>query len=137
MINDVIDILLISFFINLVINLCYKYLSDQTKIKAIKDHVKELKKKMKTASDDEKKEILNQIFLENSKIMKMNMKPLIISLFLVFLILGVLYSHYQSAVVSSPFPLPFIGRDLGWFWWYFISSIPIIILLRRVMGINV
>ena len=138
LINSLIDILLISVFINFIINVSYKYLSDQKEIKRLKDETKELNKKMKETKDKtERSEIMSKIMSENNKIMKMNMKPMMVSLLVVFFILGWLFSSYKTAVIMSPFALPFIGANLGWFWWYFISSIPIIIIMRKVMGINV
>lgn len=42
----------------------------------------------------------------------------------------------QSVVVQLPTTLPFVGDDLGWLAWYFIASIPLMIIIRKLMGIN-
>ena len=40
-------------------------------------------------------------------------------------------------VTLFPFSLPFIGDDAGWVLWYLMCSIPLMIVIRKLMGIKV
>ena len=40
-------------------------------------------------------------------------------------------------VVSLPIRLPVFGYNLGWLGWYFLVSIPLVILIRKLMKIYV
>ena len=40
-------------------------------------------------------------------------------------------------VAMSPVTIPFIGRELGWIWIYIIFSIPMTILIKKLMGVKI
>lgn len=42
---------------------------------------------------------------------------------------------FGRIIALLPIPLPLFGDDLGWLGWYFIFSIPIIILIRKILKI--
>ncbi len=42
----------------------------------------------------------------------------------------------QRVIAYLPVSLPIFGNDLGWLGWYFIASIPLMVIIRKVMGIN-
>ncbi len=44
---------------------------------------------------------------------------------------------FSPVIAMLPFPLPFVGTTLGWFGWYLIVSIPMAMLIRRLMKIYV
>lgn len=44
---------------------------------------------------------------------------------------------FQKIVALLPASLPFFGDDFGWLAWYFIVSIPFMIIIRKLMGIKI
>ena len=40
-------------------------------------------------------------------------------------------------VILSPVTLPFIGRELGWIWLYVMLSIPLTIVIKKLMGVKI
>jgi uncharacterized membrane protein (DUF106 family) len=42
------------------------------------------------------------------------------------------YKEVQVAVL--PFTLPWIGSNLGWLGWYFLISLAISLVVRKIMG---
>ncbi len=40
-------------------------------------------------------------------------------------------------VVLSPVALPFIGKELGWIWLYVMLSIPLTIIIKKLMGVRI
>ena len=43
--------------------------------------------------------------------------------------------HFDMLVAETPFPIPFIGRFISWFWWYIIIAIPATMTFRKLMGV--
>src|SRR3989344_4784993 len=106
--NPVIAITLFSVLVLIVINLCYKFLANQSDAKAIKERQKELSKKMKEeqkkGNTDEAKKIMGQVMQENSRLMRLTMKPMIVSFIVVMIFLpsmGNFYSDYQVALNNN------------------------------------
>jgi len=188
----------------IVINVFYRILINQRDAKQLKENVKELNKKMKEeqkAGNTEKvKEIMSDVMKENSRLMRMTMKPMIVSFVIVIVFLPWLAGVYgdmtvatvngtgnltimnrtylveenqnsikinelninctlpcekaienfdwrikkesgnikfSRAVVRMPFELPVFGYYLGWLGWYILVSIPVMIITRKLMKINV
>jgi len=42
----------------------------------------------------------------------------------------------QRVVVMLPIEVPIVGDDMGWLAWYFVISIPAMVIIRKMMGIN-
>jgi uncharacterized membrane protein (DUF106 family) len=80
---------------------------------------------------------LSELMKINSEYMKFSLKPMIISLFLVLLILPVLRGSYEGKIVATiPGMLPLVGGiQLSWYWWYFISTLIVGIILKKITGI--
>ena len=86
-----------------IINLCYRFLMNQKEAKAIKERTKELNSQMKIAQKAGEKEKVSQLMSdmlkENNRLMKMSLKPMLVSMVLVILILpslGVTYSDVAA-----------------------------------------
>ena len=140
--TPVISVILIAFLALLIINVCNKLLVNQTKAKEIKQNIKEINKRMKLeqkkGNTGKVSEIMSETMKENSKLMRMQMKPLIVSMLIIILFLSSLSSQYVNVTIALlPFPLPFLGTSLGWFSWYLLVSIPIALLLRKLLKIAV
>jgi uncharacterized membrane protein (DUF106 family) len=43
---------------------------------------------------------------------------------------------FNDVVITSPVNIPIIGKELGWIWWYIILSIPLSILIKKLMGVK-
>lgn len=196
------SVILISLVILFIINIFYKILIKQHEAKKIKENINELNKKMREAQKKSDKDAVNKLFREimseNNKIMKMSLKPMLISFLIVILILPFLSSTYsdRTAIISDgkgnvtlegnlyqvqknestltvgnttcqlpcrekiegsywqilpegnnvkfarivvilPYSLPFIQDKLGWLGWYILASIPLMIIIRKLLKIYV
>ena len=106
--NPIISITIFSVIVLFMINLCYKFLANQNEVKAIKERQKELNKKMKEeqkkGNSDEAKKIMGQVMQENSRLMRLTMKPMIVSFIVVLVFLpslGNFYGDYNVALQNS------------------------------------
>jgi uncharacterized membrane protein (DUF106 family) len=72
----------------------------------------------------------------SQKMFNKNMKPMIVSAAVFFLVLGGLGTTYEGLVVLLPFGIPLFGMDMGWFWWYVISTVPFSFALRKIIGFD-
>jgi uncharacterized membrane protein (DUF106 family) len=64
----------------------------------------------------------------------------IIPFYVVWIVLNGFFSHACGAapcvVAFSPIPIPFVGTDISFFYWYLICSFTISLPLSRAFGIN-
>jgi len=196
----------------IIINLCYKFLVNQEEAKKIKERVKEINEEMKKYQKENNmekvKELMNQSMAESSKLTKMSMKPMLISLLIVIIFLpglnniyvkatplnnntgnvtidgelftvqinsnemnissvngsfnceinkkcvlnhnnGIWYINYRSpgfmsqerveferVVLFLPYNFPWIENDLGWLGYYIFVSIPLTIIIRKLLKIE-
>lgn len=210
--HPTIFVFLYSILVLIVINLFSKFFVNQSTAKAIKDNIKELQKKSteerKAGNNEKSNQLMKDMMSENSKLMKMNMKPLLFSMGFVLVFLAILSSVYvqqydlgkqsmidgvpviaektdsmirltagnetvqfnqssqarmeiagierviavknqggflsqpgeklsiETVVVKTPVPLPYFGDKFGWLGWYIICSIPLTIVLRKLMKIH-
>ncbi len=91
-------VLIFSAVILVIINVFYKILINQRAAKAIKDRQKELSKKMqderKAGHTDKMNALMKESLQENSKLMRMTLKPMIVSFIVVIIFLPWLQSVY-------------------------------------------
>ncbi|MCX6816009.1 MAG: hypothetical protein NT120_04115, partial [Candidatus Aenigmarchaeota archaeon] len=45
--------------------------------------------------------------------------------------------HFVRIAAMLPVSLPFVGNTLGWLGWYILASIPLVILIRKLLKIYV
>ncbi|MEM7819654.1 MAG: EMC3/TMCO1 family protein [Candidatus Aenigmatarchaeota archaeon] len=201
--NPILSITIFATIIIIIINIFYKILINQNEAKQIKDNIKEMNKKMKEEQKAGNKEKVNQlmkeIMTENSKIMRMTMKPMLISFIIVIIFLPWLATVYGDKIIAAdsnmslsigdktypiekyenkikiselsidcnmpcvqkienyywkiyqenenikfarisarlPIVLPIFGAYLGWLGWYILVSIPIMMIIRKLMKIYV
>ena len=193
------SVFIFSIIILVVINIFYKILVNQNDAKMTKERTKEISRQMKEAQKagdkDKSKKLMSDLMSENSKMMRMTMKPMIVSLVVVIVLLPSLATFYGDKIVSisdnkgsavldgttyqveksdgmvkvgetscsipctmeigdsykvtqegsniklaqivavAPFSIPFLGDSFGWLGWYIISSIPLVIIIRKTMKI--
>ena len=199
-------VLIFSGIILFIINIFYKILINQKAAKAIKDRQKELSKKMqeerKAGNTDKMNSLMKESLGENSKLMRMTMKPMIVSFVVVIIFLPWLHTIYGDVaapvqnntgavalmgvnhtfslagndvsvpgaaeykgqcdgkclsvdnrgyevrqegngvifapiVATMPYALPLLGYTVGWLGWYILVSIPLVIIIRKLMKIYV
>ena len=98
--NPVISVTLFSIIILIFINMFYKILINQNDAKQIKEKTKELNKQMKEAqkagNKDESSRLLSEAMKENSRLMRMTMKPMIVSFIIIIVMLPWLSGNYET-----------------------------------------
>jgi uncharacterized membrane protein (DUF106 family) len=101
--DPTIEITIYSIIIIIVINVFYKILIKQDEAKNIKDRQKqmrdEMKKYQKEGNTEKTKQLMGEMMSENSKLMKMTMKPMIISFAIVIIILPMINGVYGDKMV--------------------------------------
>lgn len=98
------SVLIFSIIILFVINIFYKILINQNDAKATKQRTKDISKQMKDAQKagdtDKSKKLMGELLRENNKMMRMTMKPMIVSLVVVIILLPSLATFYGDKPVS-------------------------------------
>jgi len=101
--DPTIEVTIYSIIIIIVINVFYKILIKQNEAKNIKDRQKqmrdEMKKYQKEGNTEKTKQIMKEMMSENSKLMRMTMKPMIISFAIVMIILPMINGVYGDKLV--------------------------------------
>ncbi len=140
--SPIVFVSIYSAAILVLINIFYRILVNQTKAKEAKDTIAELSKKMKenqkSGNKEEASKAMSRMMQEQGALMRMSMKPMIVSLVIVIIFLPVLSGLYNGITVASlPLPLPMVNQSVGWLGWYIIFSIPAAIVIRKLMKISV
>jgi uncharacterized membrane protein (DUF106 family) len=112
-------ILIISFLISLVISFIYKWTTDQTQMKSLKDEIKKNQEEMKKHKKDPEKmlKIQKKMMDANWKYMGMSIKPTLYTFLPIILIFGWLNAHFaylplepnEPFVVSVTMARGFVG----------------------------
>ena len=96
-------VLIFSIIILIVINIFYKILINQNDAKQIKQRTKDISKEMKEAQKAgdtaRSKKLMSEMLTENNRMMKMTMKPMIVSLIVVIILLPSLATFYSDKMV--------------------------------------
>lgn len=131
--------LIVAVVVTFLSTIPYRFLTDQAKVREIKEKQKELQKKVKEVPKENTEEAgkLSKEVLElTNKQMMMNMKPMFVTLGLVILILPWMSGAFVGQIALLPFSLPFFGNDFGWLAWYFFISLPFTTLFRKLLGVE-
>jgi uncharacterized membrane protein (DUF106 family) len=134
-----IEELLFSAAITFIITLIYKFLANQNEMRQLKANVKEKQAKIKElqkTNPQEANKMLNEVMALSSKQMRMNMKPMLLTLVVVGITLPWLGQAFPGTVVKLPFTLPYFEDDFGWLAWYIIVSIPFGIYFRKLLKVE-
>jgi uncharacterized membrane protein (DUF106 family) len=131
--------LMASAAITLAITVIYRFLANQNEMKVLKAAMKEKQariKELQKTNPTEANKLLNEVMELSNKQMKINMKPMLMTL----LVIGVAFPWFGKLfpgnIVQLPFAIPFIGSALTWFWWYVIVSIPLGIAFRKLLRVE-
>ena len=133
-------ILLISVVLSLVVTLIYKYATDQTVMKELKEQLKKYQAQMKEAKGDMAKlsEIQKKSMATNMKLMKQNFKPMLITMAPFIIIFWWLRGVYDSVVVvpfSFHFPLSGLETGLGLIGFYILLSMVFTTAFRKALKV--
>jgi len=94
--NPLWAIALLSFIVSLLIVLIYKWMTNQTEMKQLKEQLKEYQKKMKTLKESPEKmmQVQKEAMSINMKYMGKSMKPTLITFIPILLIFGWMNAHF-------------------------------------------
>lgn len=102
--SPVIDVFVFSFFVILVINIFYKILLDQQQMKQLRERMKEMneriKEEQKKGNTEKVNKLLGELMSENGKIMRMSLKPMVVSFIIVILALPWISGIYGDKEVK-------------------------------------
>ena len=136
----IIEELLLVSVILFITSLIYKFMMNHSEMREIKKKQKEKQDRIREIQKTNPKEanqLMNEMMSLSQKQMKMTLKPMMVSLLIFLFILPFLPGLFPGVVANLPFPLPYFGSDFGWLAWYFILSIPLNTLFRKLLGVEI
>ena len=121
------SIVAISFLVTLFITVIRYYMTDREKMKDIRMRQKKLRVEMKEHKNNPEKmmEINKQMLEDMPEQMKMNFKPMIVTMIPILIVFSWMRSTYALTSISG-----------SWLWWYIGSSIIFSIFLSKKMGLQ-
>lgn len=140
--NDMLGVFIIAAAISIFITVITGKVVDQKKMKATKARMKEYQEKVKKAKTDGNTKEMNRL---NKEMMSLqgdmfsnSFKPMLFTIVPILLIFSWLRYYVPSDinVVKLPFYLPIWGNELGWFGWYFIVSIAVSPLVKKILNLE-
>jgi len=136
--SGMIEVLIWTLGISFLIALIYRFLTNPDDLRRIRSNMKEVQGKVKKAQKAGNMEEMNALTSEMLKLSQQqftkNMKPMIASAVIFFVFLGFIRVQYSNFKIATPFTIPVIGSDMGWFLWYIVITIPATLLFRKLLG---
>ena len=120
----------IALVVSLIITLSSKFLTDQVVMKQLREEVKKDSKKVRELHKTDPKKaaaMQKEILPKNLKMMKLQIKSMIVSMILVLL----LFSWLPNATAIAEYPFWF----LGWFWAYVVLTLILSLVVKKVMKV--
>ncbi len=140
MLSAFLQVTMVSLGLSFMLSLLYRFLTNPDEMKRIKKEMKFYKEKSSEAqkAGDKAKanEYMKDMMKASQQQFKQNMKPMMASMLVFFIVLGWMHSTFASVLVQLPVTIPFAGNDLGWFWWYILITIPCTMLFRKLLGVD-
>lgn len=130
------DVIVVSFIITFLITLSYKYLTDQLKMKELKDKMTEFNKKLK--QDRTNQEVQNEFMKTQWQYMMHSWRPMIFTFLPLILIFNWMRLTFNSGrdIIQWSINIPLFGTGLGWLGTYIITSIIFSMIVRKFMRIH-
>ena len=135
----IIEELLLVSAILFISSLIYKFLINKEQMREIKAKQKEKQQRLKEVQKTnpaEANQVMNEMLKLQQKQMKLTMKPMIVSFIIFILVLPILPSLFPGVVANLPFTLPYFGNTFEWLPWYFVLTIPLNTIFRKVLGVE-
>ena len=134
------SIFLISVILSLLVTLAYKYMTDQTLMKELKQQLKKSQQRIKEAKGDPEKmmAIQKESMHTNMKYMTQSMKPMIVTMIPFLIIFAWLRSIFAGLVIiplGFHVPLSSFETGLGWVGTYIIFSMIFTTLFRKLLKV--
>jgi uncharacterized membrane protein (DUF106 family) len=108
-------VVIVSVLISVIMVVVYKYMTDQTLMKQLKDEIKELQSEMKTLRDNPTKmaEVNKRAMETNMKYMMHSLKPTLVTFIPIILIFGWLNANiaYEPLAVNEEFSVELLFYD--------------------------
>lgn len=141
LVKPIIAVLFISALITILITVINRLLVNQTLIKSLKKRMEEIRddlsKAQKSGESEKANKFLNEMLEINNQYMKQMFKALTVSIIVVILFLPWVQFKYSGITVAKlPMAMPYIGNEMGWFWWYLIVSLSIGWSTRKLLGFD-
>jgi uncharacterized membrane protein (DUF106 family) len=139
--TPIVVIFLVGLGISVTMSLVNKKFLGAGAAKEVKDKMNEIRAKMLEAQKSGNTKIVNESLKElmkiNSEYMKFMIKPMMISVILVLLIFPFVRNAYTGLTVATvPDSIPYVGGyELSWFWWYFICTFVVSMIVRKLVGV--
>jgi uncharacterized membrane protein (DUF106 family) len=135
-----ISIAVISLVITFLQLLAYKKLSNQKRIKEIKERQKQISKEIREVKDEKRLQALNKEMLSLSgELMRLSMWPSLITLLPLLLVLWLLRNAYAASgvgnIISWQANLPLVGNGAGWLLCFIVFTFVFNLVLRKIMKI--
>ena len=123
-----------------VITIFYKKMIDQSAARLIKQEMSDVKARVKelqkTNPEEANKESMKMLAASNKQ-MKLAMKPMLPTMIFVLLLLPWMSTVFHGYTVALPVSLPLVGNSMDWLVWYIVLSIPMNMLFKRAMGVEI
>lgn len=127
-------IVMLSFFIALLTTLIYKWTTNQSVMKELKQEIKTLQEQAKQLKEqpDKAMEIHKKVMETNMQYMSHSMKPTLITFLPIIIIFGWMQKNFATAGTLLDLRL----FQLGWLGTYILFSIIFSILLRKLLKLH-
>jgi len=146
--QPLLSIIIFSLIITFVLTLIYKIFTPQNRTKELREEQKKIQGQIKVEKDSEKMMALQEELLKKSaELMRLTMKPMFITLILIWPTFIFLKNLYTTAKVGAIIPwrfnlpilcswLPGLCDGAGWLLSYAILSMIFSIILRKIMKVH-
>jgi uncharacterized membrane protein (DUF106 family) len=130
-------VIIMAMCLSFTTTMIYKFGANQEEIKKIREEQKALNAKVREVQkeDPEKaNKLMGEVLKLTNKQMKMNMKPMMLSMIVVVGTFPWLGTVFVGPVLTLPFTIPFLGAEFGWFAVYIVVAILFGMGLRKKLG---
>ena len=136
-----ISLMVISIFLTLIVMAINKFAVNKKIVKGVKERIEQLRENLtqaqKSGDTENANKLLQEMMKANSEIMKHSFKALIISMVVLFLFLPWIQTRYEGmAVANLPLDVPFIGNKASWIVWYFLISLSVGWVMRKLFEVD-
>ncbi len=139
-VDPLIGVTAFSIFMAFLFPLIYRSVIDIERAKELKRKAKDYQKRMREArkrgDEKELKDLLEKNMSLLGEQMSLTQKQLICTLAIIIVVFPILKRLYGNATFKLPFPLPFVGSDVGIIGLYIIISIPASMFFRKLLRVD-